>query len=360
MEELQALYQSILGRPADDAGLQYWSGILGSGQANLSDIAQNFRQSPEYQSMQGGLLGGATTQAPVTQMPQKPVTVAPAGMSSDAANAWLNSNYQTLFGRAPDEAGRQYWLGLLTSGQLTTDQVLANLRQSNEAGTYYESQGPERAGIREVPFGSQGLAGQVKPTVDYSNVRSPSPTYSPGSLADTFLQSLNYQSRLPSQTYQFNPADMPSTFQQIAAPRQRLDISNIQLPAWLQAAAARDAANAQALTDAQIAQKATQTGTGGGVTNVGVGYNPVTGGGTSGGGLLGGGSSTPTYNDSWIYDSYSKYLDGRAPDAAGLAYWQSQAAQPGADISGLISAIANSQEAQGLLASNSQPDSYDE
>jgi TP901 family phage tail tape measure protein len=47
---VESLYESLLKRHGDQAGLDYWTKALSSG-ANIQDIAQQFEQSPEYQKL---------------------------------------------------------------------------------------------------------------------------------------------------------------------------------------------------------------------------------------------------------------------------------------------------------------------
>jgi hypothetical protein len=327
-EDIAALYQSILGRPADEAGLNYFTNAVTSGAGTLADVARDMAASAEAR----GLLSPATPVAPVVQQPVAPVapspvspglltgTTAPAGMSADAARSFVTNLYGSDLYRQPDTAGLAYWSDLLTSGRATPAEVRQGILGSAEA------QGAS-AGVRPVPFGSQAVGGNVYEMAQYN-----APRNLPPSIQNAFQQSLDYQAALPYLIPQFNPADIPATYQQIAQPRQRLDISNITVPQWLQDAAKKDQAAAEPVEEGAeakpVVQPATTTG---GVTTTNVGQQTSTAG------------NVP----SWITDAYANYL-GRAPEAAGANYWAQQAAA-GVPIADLVATIASSPEARGLL-----------
>lgn len=318
-DEIAALYQSILKRPADEAGLNYFTNAVTSGAGTLADVARDMRASAEAQ----GLLGAATPVAPVTTTPaatgllQTPA--APAGMAADAARSYVSGLYTNDLKRQADAAGLDYWTNLLTSGRATPAEVRAGIMGSPEA------QGVQ-AGVRQVPFGSQAVGGNV-----YQVSQMPAMAQMP-SIQNAFQQSLQYQAALPYMIPQFNPAEIPPTYQQIAGPRQRLDIANIQMPQWLIDAAARDEARTDKLVEAEAGSAAKTTTPAERVSSV----TPVTPGAATT-------PSTAGIPD-WIVNTYVNAL-GRAPEAAGANYWASQAAA-GVPVADLIATIQGSQEAQ--------------
>jgi hypothetical protein len=319
-DEIAALYEGILGRPADQAGLDYFTNAVTSGAGTLADVARDMRASPEAQ----GLLGTTTPVAPVVPAvtrPVAPVTTAQAGMGEDAARSFVGSLYNNILLRPGEQGGMDYWTGLLTSGRATPAEVEAGIRGSAE------SQGVQ-IGTRQVPFGSQAVGGNVYQMAQYN-----APRNLPPSIQSAFQQSLDYQAALPYLIPQFNPADIPSTYQQIAQPRQRLDISNITVPEWLKEAAKKDqaAATEEGAEAAPVVEKAVAPAvTTGGVTTTNVGSQQT--------------AAVP----SWITNAYAQYL-GRAPETAGANYWAQQAAA-GVPIADLVATIASSPEAQGLLS----------
>lgn len=86
VNQIQNAYVAFFNRPADTAGLNYWSSYAGSS----SDLLNTFAQSAEYTSLFTGL---NNTQA-------------------------VNLVYNNLFGRDADLAGLNYWVGQLTAGSI--------------------------------------------------------------------------------------------------------------------------------------------------------------------------------------------------------------------------------------------------
>ena len=319
-DEIAALYEGILGRPADQAGLDYFTNAVTSGAGTLADVARDMRASPEAQGLLGATMPAAPVVPAVTR-PVAPVTAAPTGMGEDAARSCVGSLYNNILLRQGEAGGMDYWTGLLTSGRATPAEVEAAIRGSAE------SQGVQ-IGTRQVPFGSQAVGGNVYQMAQYN-----APRNLPPSIQSAFQQSLDYQAALPYLIPQFNPADIPATYQQIAQPRQRLDISNITVPEWLKEAAKKDqaATTEEGAETSPVVEKAVAPAVStGGVTTTNVGSQQT--------------AAVP----SWITNAYAQYL-GRAPETAGANYWAQQAAA-GVPIADLVATIASSPEAQGLLS----------
>ncbi len=72
--EIQKVYIAYFNRPADSAGLEYWSQAIASGQNTIQDLTDAFSTSAEYLSV----YGGASNEAVISQV------------------------YQNLFGRQPE------------------------------------------------------------------------------------------------------------------------------------------------------------------------------------------------------------------------------------------------------------------
>ncbi len=98
---ITAMYQDVLGRDPDPAGLQFWLDRLAGG-ARTQDIGALFYSSPEYVEAAG---------------------------SSDA---WLGQLYRALLDREPDEGGIQYWRGRMAAGMRPV-QVTAQFYSSPES-----------------------------------------------------------------------------------------------------------------------------------------------------------------------------------------------------------------------------------
>jgi hypothetical protein len=318
-EAISNLYQKILGRQPDQAGLDYFTKAVMTRQGTLADVERDLRASAEAQ----GLLGGSTTKtttnsALTTNAGANGLLGGTQSMTADAARSFVGSLYNNILLRQGEQGGMDYWTGLLTSGRATPAEVEAAIRGSAE------SQGVQ-IGTRQVPFGSQAVGGNVYQMAQYN-----APRNLPPSIQSAFQQSLDYQAALPYMIPQFNPADIPATYQQIAQPRQRLDISNITVPEWLKEAAKKDQAATEEAAGEKTAEKAVENAvTTGGVTTTNVGSQQT--------------AAVP----SWITNAYAQYL-GRPAEAAGANYWAQQAAA-GVPIADLVATIAASPEAQGLL-----------
>lgn len=88
------LFQAVLGRTADAAGLDYWFDQANSG-ATLKSVAQSLMASTEY-------TGAAQTNA-----------------------QFVTTMYQELLGRTADTAGNTFWLEKLTQGVSRADVAVA-------------------------------------------------------------------------------------------------------------------------------------------------------------------------------------------------------------------------------------------
>ncbi|MDR3742682.1 MAG: DUF4214 domain-containing protein [Terracidiphilus sp.] len=98
-EQVQQAYLAYYGRPADPAGQQYWVNQLTAANGNLNSIINAFGNSAESTALYGG--------------------------SSTAAQ--VNAIYQTLFGRAADVTGLNFYVNGIVSGQYTLASVALNI-----------------------------------------------------------------------------------------------------------------------------------------------------------------------------------------------------------------------------------------
>lgn len=89
--QIQQAYVTFFNRPADTAGLTYWSGYAGS----VADLYNTFAQQSEYTTAYSGL----------------------------TTSAIVNLVYSNLFGRAPDAAGLAYWSTQIDAGKISVAQV---------------------------------------------------------------------------------------------------------------------------------------------------------------------------------------------------------------------------------------------
>lgn len=359
-DEINKFYVDYIGRPGEAAGLDYWESVISSGRASLGDVQNLIANSAEAQGLlgagttTGGTTKGATTGATTGGLLGGTQAASNRGMSRAEAVSLVQNAYQNILGRPAEQAGVDYWADFLTNGTQTWDQVLANIRRSAEAGTPQAQNA--QAGIRQVPFGSQPVGGILYQTSQMPSAAA-MPSFqqftNPNAVADAFQQSLAYQGALPSMIQPFNPANIPATYQQIAQPRQRLDITNVQIPDWLRMAAAKDEKRADAMTESLLRGS---TGTTSGITTTTPGVIGTTGGGTVGGGTVGGGAvggggtggrtaaDLQAFNQ-LLGQTYQTAL-GRAPETAGTNYWTGLYSS-GTPFQDIVSAIMNSPEAQG-------------
>ncbi len=98
------LYEAAFNRKPDQEGLGYWIDRLDDG-ASLNTIASEFLTSPEFSRTYGSDL---------------------------SRDGYIQALYANVLGRAPDQAGADYWAGRLDSGVLNRAQVLANFSESPE------------------------------------------------------------------------------------------------------------------------------------------------------------------------------------------------------------------------------------
>ena len=115
-QAVQHIYLAYFGRPADPAGLDFFAGRLAatnapvplaqlndaiSTNAEIRAIVEVFSTSQESQDLYGGDNG-----------------------------AFIDAVYQSLFSRAPDAAGKDYWVGLLNSNTMTRAAAALNIMVS--------------------------------------------------------------------------------------------------------------------------------------------------------------------------------------------------------------------------------------
>jgi cyclophilin family peptidyl-prolyl cis-trans isomerase len=98
------LYQAAFNRTPDLTGLGYWINQRDKGVSDVS-VASNFLNSAEFQAL---------------------VSTAPT------ANTLVTAFYNNVLHRAPDQAGLDYWVNNLNSGQLNNAQLLISFSESTE------------------------------------------------------------------------------------------------------------------------------------------------------------------------------------------------------------------------------------
>ena len=96
---VQKLYISYFSRPADAAGLVYWTGSLSANPNALQEISRQFSISQEYRDTYAGL----DNRAKVAEV------------------------YDNLFSRVGEAAGVDYWTNLLNNNQITLDNLVTQI-----------------------------------------------------------------------------------------------------------------------------------------------------------------------------------------------------------------------------------------
>jgi len=110
--DIQQLYIGILGRAADQPGLDYWVNEIETGSLTLENTRASFTHQVEYASLYGGLDSSTL----VTRM------------------------YQNFLERDPDEEGLAYWVSELDSGSVNPDQLVNALINAVEDPTAFSEQ----------------------------------------------------------------------------------------------------------------------------------------------------------------------------------------------------------------------------
>lgn len=94
--QVTRLYDTVLQRAPDQAGLDLWVDLLEAGRGSLKDVARGFLNSPEFQARTGSL-----------------------------SNAdYVEFLYQNALGRASDPGGKAYWVGQLNAGADRADLLM--------------------------------------------------------------------------------------------------------------------------------------------------------------------------------------------------------------------------------------------
>lgn len=99
VEAVQKLYVAYFGRPADTAGLDYWTNVVENNAGETAAVSATFAKEPEYTDLFKGLNNGQI----------------------------VDKIYSNMFGHAADAAGRAYWVKLLDEKAITIDTVVADV-----------------------------------------------------------------------------------------------------------------------------------------------------------------------------------------------------------------------------------------
>ncbi|HVX64012.1 MAG TPA: Ig-like domain-containing protein [Pirellulales bacterium] len=148
---VRKLYEQVLNRDPDDAGLQYWTNLIQNG-SSLAVVAQGIIESDErlnpiitnyysqfllrtpdasglayWRDQVWKVYGGP--EPVIAGMISSPEFFASAGGTN---KAWVQALYQRLLNRAADSQGLQYWDNLLDTHQMTERDVVNSFLSSDE------------------------------------------------------------------------------------------------------------------------------------------------------------------------------------------------------------------------------------
>ncbi|OHZ01526.1 DUF4214 domain-containing protein [Salinicola sp. MIT1003] len=181
LDFVQQLYVAYYGRPAESEGLQYWADR--ADEEGQGSIVNAFGESQEFQDSYGDL----------------------------SNEELVNNLYQQLFSRDADDAGLEYYTGVLTSGEKTLSEIaltISNAAQGSDrvvlntkvqAADYYTDNAPSYdadsaksllAGIDNVNTGADfdAVVGQID---DLQNVSGIAANYQAVQSAEASLELAN-------------------------------------------------------------------------------------------------------------------------------------------------------------------------
>ena len=99
IDTIQQAYIAYYGRPGDPGGVNFWCEKLDNENGNLDAIIGQFGSSDEFEGRYGSFSNGEL----------------------------IDTIYQQMFGRAPDESGREFYVGRLNSGAMTLQTITLNV-----------------------------------------------------------------------------------------------------------------------------------------------------------------------------------------------------------------------------------------
>jgi hypothetical protein len=103
-----SIYDVALNRLPEHEGFEYWVGLLSGGLLSAWDLAKLFGMSPEFQGR----------------------------FANASQEDFVRSLYENALGRAPDQAGFDYWVGQLKAGTLARSDMVSSFGFSNEKQGY--------------------------------------------------------------------------------------------------------------------------------------------------------------------------------------------------------------------------------
>ena len=108
-DAVQKIYIAFYQRPADPAGLQYWSQFADSKGGNLSVVVDSFANGPEATALYGAI-------------------------NASTIGTVIDQIYNACFGHAPDAPGKAWYIAEFTAGRITAGNIaLAILNGARDA-----------------------------------------------------------------------------------------------------------------------------------------------------------------------------------------------------------------------------------
>ena len=156
-EDVSRLYEGLLLRAPDIAGLQSWAGLVNSANGSLTSVANAIISSPEFENLNLGtnaafisalyenalgraasnaeaqswinlLTSGTSRGAVAVAIAESPEAIAYSislGTAGDNNEGDIYRLYKTVFGRSPDTAGMASWSASLDAGATTAQTAQA-------------------------------------------------------------------------------------------------------------------------------------------------------------------------------------------------------------------------------------------
>lgn len=166
LETVQKIYIGYYGRPADPAGLLYWSAKLDAQGGNLNEIIEAFANSSEAETLYGPI-------------------------NSDTIGNVVDQIYTALFNRAAEAGGKAYYVDGFNAGRFTAATIMLNILD----GAQHE----DLSSVKNKLTSADLFTKTINPGLDGKNIQV---TYSGDADAE--------QGRNFLKTVTWNPATLPT------------------------------------------------------------------------------------------------------------------------------------------------------
>jgi len=164
--QINAIYESTLGRPADMEGLMYFANAIMSGGGSLADVQQAIASSPEAQGLQTGRQGqtGQTGSGTATAAAGGGL-LSGANIDSQALAGQINNIFLNKLGRAATVDDIMYFGNAIMSGAGTLADAERDIGASKEAQGLL---GTTKVDNTTKVGGTTTTGGTTKAATDYS------------------------------------------------------------------------------------------------------------------------------------------------------------------------------------------------